>query len=178
MLDFEWEDEDVIEDEFPQKPSKPNVIVTYMGSVIHGYRNSKGELIPHKDDGPAYISSRVEEWYFNGLQHNLDAPAKVFSLETPGLEEIWYSNGERHRVDGPAIIRQTGEVRWMFNGVLHRKDGPAVIEIEKQEWWQYGKRHREDGPAVIRGEFQEYWVRGIRISRESRLDSMGRPPGV
>lgn len=60
---------------------------------------------------------------------------------------------------------------------IHRNDGPAVIEyskegrVEKEEWWQHGKRHRTDGSAVTIYEgnslvaHEEFWIAGKEVSQ-------------
>jgi antitoxin component YwqK of YwqJK toxin-antitoxin module len=111
-------------------------------------RNSSGRLksveytkdgLPHKEDGPAFIS-----YYVNG---NVQCAA-------------WYKEGIRHRIDGPAFLdyHDDGSLReesWCRGDEFHREDGPSRVVYLKngsktyEAYHKNGKRHREDGPAEI-----------------------------
>jgi hypothetical protein len=74
--------------------------------------NSQGKY--HRDDGPAYIASHGDQW--------------------------WFQNGELHRENGPAIDWKRLK-EWYKNGLLHREDGPASELYDgTKSWWINGKR--------------------------------------
>lgn len=82
------------------------------------------------------LSPWGEQWFQNGIEHRLDAPASLNYLDSVVHEEIWYKDGKRHRVDGPAFIiwhydmdNKTSVQAWYKDGELHRVDGPATTRM-------------------------------------------------
>jgi hypothetical protein len=55
----------------------------------------------------------AKAWYFNGVLHRADGPARVW----PSGTKEWYLNGKRHRVDGPARVWPNGSKQWWLNNV-------------------------------------------------------------
>lgn len=85
----------------PMKNTHSPVISTETdleGRTITKYKNLDGLL--HRVGGPAYVSSNVEEWFYEGKLHRVDGPASINKIN--GKME-YYMNGELHRLDGPAI---------------------------------------------------------------------------
>lgn len=75
--------------------------------------------VPHRDDGPAVVSSDecYKAWYRNGLRHRVGAPAVVY----PGGVQAWYRNGKLHRIGGPAVVCADGSAEWWVHGTLIRR---------------------------------------------------------
>lgn len=81
--------------------------------------NEKGQLVYHREDGPA--------------------------IEKEDGTKYWYINGKHHREDGPAIEFENGTKYWYRNGVIHRLDGPAVeFANGNKEWWINGRSLTEE----------------------------------
>jgi hypothetical protein len=75
-----------------------------------------------REDGPAYITERVQKWIHDGILG---------------------------RTNGPAVIYANGMQEWHYNGILHRDNGPALIlPWGTKMWWNHGKLHNINGPAV------------------------------
>ena len=87
-------------------------------STIHGRRwllNNK----EHRINKPAFISTNKisKEWFFYGLRHREDGPARILYNKMFGRIEKWYNYGELHREDGPAVFHHnTGRKEWHING--------------------------------------------------------------
>jgi hypothetical protein len=117
----------------------------------------------HREDGPALISYRTQEWYLHGQHHRLDGPA-VEAYE----DKEWWINGKRHREDGPAKECENGDQEWYLDGKLHRTDGPAIIDTDgDKSWYIHGSLHREDGPAMeLSNGTKKWFLNGKRINSE------------
>ena len=117
--------------------------MTEVNKVKNGKVESKGKTEYYKDgklhreDGPAVIKGKIQEWWLNGVRHREDGPAA-----TQGSFEEWFLNGKYHRVGGPAIIEGKYQA-WYQNNKMHREDGPAVIDGTRHGWYLNGVKYEE-----------------------------------
>ena len=96
---------------------------------------------PHNEDGPSEIHPDGSLcWRKNGKLHRTDGPA----LENEITIEYYYF-GLKHRIDGPArIYKKNKTEEWYLGGQLHREDGPAVIYFDEYsneptfDWYLHG----------------------------------------
>ena len=102
----------------------------------------------HREDGPAYITKLVKEWW---------------------------QNGKLHRAIGPAIEYKDHDREWYFNGLRHRNIGPAVIINGRKEWWQNGIKYRKNGPNVITALGELIWYYGDKIMDRDEYDNYFGP---
>ncbi len=96
--------------------------------------NKAGKL--HRVAGPAKILWRkgkyyCENWYSNGLLHNLKGPA-VFVKTYRTIRMEWHIAGKLHRVEGPAIY----EVIYKNNKAAYKFETYALNgeTLTKEEW--------------------------------------------
>jgi hypothetical protein len=74
------------------------------------------EGFPHREDGPAYITSTQESWFKHGTLYRIDGPAFIVN-SLDGLVKGWLVNGKYHREDGPAYI-DNNKIVFYINGTL------------------------------------------------------------
>lgn len=128
------------------------------------YFDDEDRLI--NEDRPTVINSDgYQEWFLNGLLHNIDGPARV----CPDGTKMWYRHGKLHRIDGPAVVDAKGKETWYQYGKLHRTDGPALVFNTVIEYWYYhGRLHRTNGPAVVSLDLElcEWWINNQDVTDE------------
>jgi len=89
------------------------------------FNTSLGNLIFHREDGPAVeYSDGTKYWFINGKLHREDGPA----IEQYNGTNEWYINGKLHR-------QYNGDKWWYINGKRHREDGPAIEYNEYKLCW-------------------------------------------
>jgi hypothetical protein len=123
----------------------------------HGKRHR--DIAPDGTDEPAAIINHViyarkgynllyrvsvycHEWWYNGVLHRDDGPARILFAGKDGQEWEWYRHGLRHR------------------DPVNGDERPAVIKDRHCEWWLNGKMHRLGGPAIITPTTEQYWCMG------------------
>ncbi len=72
------------------------------------YYSDREMRIPHREDGPAFVS--------------------------PYGDKAWFVNGQRHREDGPAIEYINGDKSWYLNGERISEDEHARRTSKKNVW--------------------------------------------
>lgn len=133
----------------------------------------------HSDDGPAVVfvskkgtaatPCRYEEYYYHGLLHRDDGPARTYQMTQSAVFNEYYYKGKLHRDEGlPAIDYPNGTREWWVHGLRHRdEDNPAVIlTTGHREWWVNGQLHRLKYPAIIYNDGTlEYWLHGKQVTQ-------------
>lgn len=150
--------------------------------------------ITQREDGPAYLAWNragtellIEQWKGPRGLHRVGGPADIYRENSILTEEVYYYEGLQHNENGPSRIGRDGKTghifieEWRRYGSLHRGGGlPAIIHkggrndqiVEREEYWEDGRRHRIGGPALIertkRGKIKrsDYYELGALIQRE------------
>lgn len=104
-----------------------HLVINRRDEKLTFYYNQKGLL--DRSDGPAYESSTCCHFYQEGLLHRIDGPAFVFSPKSSKKVEEWFFQGRPHRIDAPAI---TGSKNyWYIDGKRYTCDFLAKRAIGK-----------------------------------------------
>lgn len=110
------------------------VVNTYLDGKLHsfaGYPAASTFTITRRKNND--VTNLIEKsFYKNGLLHNEDGPAQVFSYNKYHKVQSWYQNGLLHRTDGPAILVENNTPSagyksedYYIQNILHREGGPA-----------------------------------------------------
>lgn len=139
----------------------------------------------HREDGPAFLNPKrnnrsiYEGWWLNGVQHNLNGPARV---NNDGSNS-YYINGNWIRKENFAKeVAKHKESHPEFISIQERNEREASMESHKKVesyahfdgietftgsvidaiglvcYYKNGKKHREDGPAFINTKNNPDWV--------------------
>lgn len=124
--------------------SYDDITVYYLDDGVPAERPTILKKIWHREDGPAYISSKCSRWYYKDQLHRLEGPASISIRENGDTVEEWYINNGHHREGNlPARTSWSKEgklknISYSINGTLHRTNGPAFIH-----YFEYEKRQND-----------------------------------
>lgn len=119
------------------------LVNTYLDGKLHsfaGYPATATFTITKAKDKD--ITKLIEKaFYKDGLLHNEEGPAQIFSYNKYHKVQSWYQNGLLHRTDGPAILVEDNTPSagyksedYYIQNILHREGGPArVIQINGKD---------------------------------------------
>lgn len=131
------------------RASKPfNQFIKAHQSIGAEIRDSVLEYNEH----PCLCDGRARTWWFRGVLHRIDGPARQHLCQN-GWEE-WYYEGNIHRVGGAATTDKF-KMQWVQNNVLHREDGPAKVYLD----W--------GGPDPSKVRSSHYYIKGARYSNRN-----------
>lgn len=86
----------------------------------------------------------MKVYYHTHLEDINPVPVGSFCILRPGGSVHFYLNGLPHNADGPAIVWSNGDMEYYYNGVYHCETGPAAIYSNGDvEYWYMGKQYSE-----------------------------------
>ncbi|TFD37035.1 hypothetical protein E3T37_12620 [Cryobacterium sp. TMT2-10] len=111
----------------------------------------------HRLDGPARSGGGMEWWYWDGMPHRDDGPARITKHYRGTADTYRHIPPRRAGAESPLGKWQLAEF-WYTHGLLNRFDGPAIRwEDGTEEWFSQNRRHRVGGPAVIGSDGLREW---------------------
>lgn len=160
---------------------------TFTGAVIdeEGKMAFLKEGKYHREDGPAFLNPKrnkfsiYEGWWLNGVQHNLNGPARV---NNDGSSSYYINGNWFRKEDFAKEVAKYKESHPEFISIQERNEREASMESHKRVenyaefsgigtftgsviddrglvcYYKNGKKHREDGPAFINTKNDSNWV--------------------